>query len=104
MGSYSKKVERMVARMLGGDPRPARRVLCKCDLTTELVKEFTELQGVVGGLYARAQGEPEAVWQRDLRSLQAGEHGRLDSPRPRPAGWWRWRTRWIRCANASASA
>jgi len=37
--------------------------LCKCDLTTELVKEFTELQGVVGGLYARVQGEPEAVWQ-----------------------------------------
>ena len=26
-----------------------------------MVKEFTELQGVVGGLYARAQGEPEAV-------------------------------------------
>ena len=37
--------------------------LSKCDLTTELVKEFTELQGVVGGLYARAQGEPEPVWQ-----------------------------------------
>lgn len=35
--------------------------LSKADLTTELVKEFTELQGVVGGLYARAQGEPEAV-------------------------------------------
>ncbi|MFZ0139375.1 MAG: glycine--tRNA ligase subunit beta [Candidatus Sulfotelmatobacter sp.] len=29
--------------------------LAKTDLTTELVKEFTELQGVVGGLYARAQ-------------------------------------------------
>jgi glycyl-tRNA synthetase beta chain len=29
--------------------------LAKADLTTELVKEFTELQGVVGGLYARAQ-------------------------------------------------
>jgi glycyl-tRNA synthetase beta chain len=27
------------------------------------VKEFTELQGVVGGLYARAQGEPDEVWQ-----------------------------------------
>jgi glycyl-tRNA synthetase beta chain len=27
------------------------------------VKEFTELQGVVGGLYARVQGEPEPVWQ-----------------------------------------
>jgi glycyl-tRNA synthetase beta chain len=35
--------------------------LAKADLTTELVKEFTELQGVVGGLYARAQGEPEDV-------------------------------------------
>jgi glycyl-tRNA synthetase beta chain len=30
--------------------------LAKTDLTTELVKEFTELQGEVGGLYARAQG------------------------------------------------
>ncbi|HYH00769.1 MAG TPA: glycine--tRNA ligase subunit beta [Terriglobales bacterium] len=30
--------------------------LAKTDLTTELVKEFTELQGVVGGLYAKAQG------------------------------------------------
>ena len=43
-------------------PQRAAR-LAKCDLTTELVKEFTELQGVVGGLYARAQGEPEEVWQ-----------------------------------------
>jgi len=30
--------------------------LAKTDLTTDLVKEFTELQGIVGGLYARAQG------------------------------------------------
>jgi len=29
--------------------------LCKTDLTTELVKEFTELQGIIGGLYARVQ-------------------------------------------------
>ena len=35
--------------------------LSKSDLTTELVKEFTELQGVIGGLYARAQDEPEDV-------------------------------------------
>jgi glycyl-tRNA synthetase beta chain len=39
--------------------------LAKTDLTTELVKEFTELQGIVGGLYARAQqlddGLPEAT-------------------------------------------
>jgi glycyl-tRNA synthetase beta chain len=30
--------------------------LAKTDLTAELVKEFTELQGIIGGLYARAQG------------------------------------------------
>ena len=35
--------------------------LSKTDLTAELVKEFTELQGVVGGLYANAQGHPTAV-------------------------------------------
>jgi glycyl-tRNA synthetase beta chain len=38
-------------------------LLAKTDLTTELVKEFTELQGVVGGLYARAQGLGETVAQ-----------------------------------------
>jgi glycyl-tRNA synthetase beta chain len=37
--------------------------LAKTDLTTELVKEFTELQGIVGGLYARAQGLGDAVAQ-----------------------------------------
>jgi len=37
--------------------------IAKTDLTTELVKEFTELQGIVGGLYARAQGLGEAVAQ-----------------------------------------
>jgi glycyl-tRNA synthetase beta chain len=35
--------------------------LAKTDLTTELVKEFTELQGVIGGLYARVQGLDERV-------------------------------------------
>ena len=35
--------------------------LAKADLTTELVKEFTELQGIIGGLYARAQGLGEHV-------------------------------------------
>jgi glycyl-tRNA synthetase beta chain len=35
--------------------------LAKTDLTTELVKEFTELQGIIGGLYARAQGLGECV-------------------------------------------
>jgi glycyl-tRNA synthetase beta chain len=35
--------------------------LAKTDLTSELVKEFTELQGMVGGLYARAQGHRESI-------------------------------------------
>ncbi len=35
--------------------------LCKTDLTTELVKEFTELQGIVGGLYAKAQGLGDTI-------------------------------------------
>lgn len=66
LGSYLEKTDRVEARVkeLGGDAAAQRAArLAKCDLTTELVKEFTELQGVVGGLYAREQGEPEAVWQ-----------------------------------------
>jgi glycyl-tRNA synthetase beta chain len=35
----------------------------KCDLVTEMVKEFTDLQGVVGGLYARAEGYSPEVWR-----------------------------------------
>jgi len=35
--------------------------LAKTDLTTELVKEFTELQGIIGGLYARKQGMSAVV-------------------------------------------
>jgi glycyl-tRNA synthetase beta chain len=51
-------------RKLGGSPDAVRAAtLCKCDLTAEMVKEFPELQGVVGGLYAREQGEPEPVWR-----------------------------------------
>ena len=37
--------------------------LAKTDLTTELVKEFTELQGIIGGLYAKAQGLGETIAQ-----------------------------------------
>ncbi|MCL5745018.1 MAG: glycine--tRNA ligase subunit beta, partial [Acidobacteria bacterium] len=66
LGSYLEKTGRVVelTKQLGGAAEALRAAeLAKCDLTTELVKEFTELQGVVGGLYARVQGEPEAVWQ-----------------------------------------
>jgi glycyl-tRNA synthetase beta chain len=66
LGSYLEKTRRMVdlVRELGGSEAAQRAaLLSKCDLSTEMVKEFTELQGVVGGLYARAQGEPESVWR-----------------------------------------
>jgi glycyl-tRNA synthetase beta chain len=66
LGSYKEKTERVVVlvKELGGDKYAQRAaLLCKCDLTTEMVKEFTDLQGVVGGLYAKAQGEPEPVWR-----------------------------------------
>ncbi|MBL8295003.1 MAG: glycine--tRNA ligase subunit beta [Bryobacterales bacterium] len=64
LGSYLDKTNRVVdlVRALGGDANAERAaLLAKTDLTTDMVKEFTELQGVVGGLYARAQGEPEAA-------------------------------------------
>lgn len=75
LGSYRDKTERLgtLARWVasqwfdsgvhGADVGAAVRAtdLAKCDLATEMVREFTELQGIVGGLYARAQGEPEEV-------------------------------------------
>ena len=70
LGNYRQKTERNVAlvkRLANSVPQARLEAavraaeLAKCDLTTELVKEFTELQGVVGGLYARAQGEPADV-------------------------------------------
>jgi glycyl-tRNA synthetase beta chain len=66
LGSYRDKAKRMkaLAKELGGKAAAVRAAdLSKCDLTTELVGEFPELQGVVGGLYARAQGERADVWQ-----------------------------------------
>ena len=69
LGSYKDKTERVaklaaeIAAVAGADVNAVSlaALLCKCDLTTDMVKEFTELQGVVGGLYAKAQGEGEAV-------------------------------------------
>jgi glycyl-tRNA synthetase beta chain len=74
LGSYAAKTERVreVAASLAGllEARGSKldgaaletaARLAKTDLTTELVKEFTELQGQVGGLYARAQGFSAAV-------------------------------------------
>ncbi len=64
LGSYYEKTSRVVelVSVLGGGADAQRAAwLSKCDLTTEMVKEFTDLQGIVGGLYAKAQGESDAV-------------------------------------------
>lgn len=64
LGSYLAKTERVEAlvKELGGsvEAQEAAR-LAKTDLTTEMVKEFTELQGQIGGIYAEAQGHSRAV-------------------------------------------
>ena len=70
LGSYAAKSERvrklaaaLVANLSGADAAALDEAarLAKTDLTTELVKEFTELQGRIGGLYARTQGLDEKV-------------------------------------------
>ncbi len=68
LGSYYDKTRRVqklgsliseAVRNAGTPVRPGiafkAALLCKTDLTTELVKEFTELQGIIGGLYAKTQ-------------------------------------------------
>jgi glycyl-tRNA synthetase beta chain len=88
LGSYAAKservlkaAERLAAKLVARDGKidgealiQAAR-LAKTDLTTELVKEFTELQGQIGGLYARAQGlgEPVALAIHDQYRPQSME-------------------------------
>ncbi|WP_373693919.1 glycine--tRNA ligase subunit beta [Parafrankia sp. BMG5.11] len=72
LGTVADKVERVarLARWLveegivkGADPEQAEQAarLAKADLVTEMVGEFPELQGLMGGYYARAEGLPAAV-------------------------------------------
>jgi glycyl-tRNA synthetase beta chain len=75
LGSYKEKavrIERLAgwiaANALGADEATAKLAataarLAKADLTSDMVREFTELQGTMGGIYARAEGLPEEVWK-----------------------------------------
>ena len=75
LGTYREKAERiaplarwMAAEVLGADASTAEYAeqaarLAKADLTTDMVREFTELQGTMGGIYAREEGLPEEVWK-----------------------------------------
>jgi glycyl-tRNA synthetase beta chain len=74
LGSYAEKAERIsalaaaIARDVLHAPdvvdaaRTAGR-LAKADLATDMVREMTELQGTMGGIYARDAGQPEQVWK-----------------------------------------
>ncbi|AIG03957.1 glycyl-tRNA synthetase subunit beta [Pseudomonas fluorescens] len=57
------KLAAYIAPRIGGDAALAARagLLCKCDLATEMVGEFPEMQGVAGYYYALNDGEPEDV-------------------------------------------
>ena len=74
LGSYKEKAERIeqlakwIAEALGADAATTQLAgkaarLAKSDLTTDMVREFTELQGTMGGIYARAEGLPEEIWK-----------------------------------------
>jgi glycyl-tRNA synthetase beta chain len=66
LGNYlekSERIEAIVRALAPSDAALAAARLCKCDLVTEMVKEFTELQGKIGGIYAREEGMPDEVWQ-----------------------------------------
>ena len=54
---------REIAPHVGADPDQAARagLLAKADLTCAMVGEFPELQGIMGGYYARAEGEGDAI-------------------------------------------
>jgi glycyl-tRNA synthetase beta chain len=74
LGSYREKADRIsglaawIAREALGrsdvaaDAERAGR-LCKTDLATDMVRELTELQGTMGGIYAREEGLPESIWK-----------------------------------------
>ncbi len=75
LGSYRAKSDRVAAlarwiatdvfKQAEAEATHAERagLLAKADLATDMVREFTELQGQMGGIYAREGGEPEAVWK-----------------------------------------
>ena len=69
LGTMAQRVDRIVALareigpLVGADPEVAAQAarLAKADLATGMVGEFPELQGVMGGYYAREEGLPDAV-------------------------------------------
>ncbi|MDP3534159.1 MAG: glycine--tRNA ligase subunit beta [Halomonas sp.] len=61
----STAIATFIAQQINGDVAHAQRAvaLAKCDLVTEMVLEFPELQGIMGRYYAEQDGEPAEVAQ-----------------------------------------
>lgn len=70
-----QKLANEIALLLKADAAQASRAayLAKADLTTDMVGEFPELQGIMGEYYARHDGEPDAV----ARAIEAHYHPRF---------------------------
>jgi glycyl-tRNA synthetase beta chain len=66
LGNYldkTKRIEKIAAAISDDADTLAAARLCKTDLVTEMVKEFTDLQGKIGGIYAREERLPNDTWQ-----------------------------------------
>src|SRR5262245_29192997 len=74
LGTYREKADRVaslaawIAGEAFGQPAAAAQAeqagrLCKTDLATDMVRELTELQGTMGGIYAREEGLPDTIWK-----------------------------------------
>ena len=70
LGSVFQKSQRVaslsksMAKLLGYNTKECETAarLCKCDLVTDMVREFSDLQGVVGSYYAKYDGESDEVY------------------------------------------
>jgi glycyl-tRNA synthetase beta chain len=74
LGTYAEKAARistlaaLIARDILQAPQAEAHAgtagkLAKADLATDMVREMTELQGTMGGIYAREAGQPEEIWK-----------------------------------------
>jgi glycyl-tRNA synthetase beta chain len=102
-----------IAKVIGAQlgERPPRRTtptqaarLAKADLLTDMVGEFPELQGIMGGYYARHDGLGDAVAdaiEDHYKPRFAGDACRATTS----ASWWRWPTssrRWPACSPSAS--
>lgn len=101
LGSYADKSSRVVSfcdrleslvknsgTVVDYNALKSAAALAKTDLTTELVKEFTELQGIIGGLYARDQLRSTAIPEATIKATADAIYDHylptsMDAPIPR---------------------